>query len=65
MNNDKKNRSPLRNPLLIFLVISVIATVLLNVLMLSFQSPKKQEISYSDFMNMLNDDKVDDVILNK
>ena len=44
MNNDKKNRSPLRNHLLIFLVISVIATVLLNVLMLSFQSPKKQEI---------------------
>ncbi|MDY3971241.1 MAG: ATP-dependent zinc metalloprotease FtsH [Clostridia bacterium] len=65
MNNDKKNRSPLRNPLLIFLVISVIATVLLNVLMLSFQSPKKQEISYSDFMNMLNEDKVDEVILNK
>ena len=65
MNNDKKNRSPLRNPLLIFLVISIIATVLLNVLMLSFQSPKKQEISYSDFMNMLNEDKVDEVILNK
>ena len=65
MNNDKKNRSPLRNHLLIFLVISVIATVLLNVLMLSFQSPKKQEISYSDFMNMLNEDKVDEVILNK
>ncbi len=65
MNNDKKNRSPLRNPLLIFLVISVIATVLLNVLMLSIQSPKKQEISYSDFMNMLNEDKVDEVILNK
>ena len=30
MDNKKKNRSPLKNPLLIFLVISVIATVILN-----------------------------------
>ena len=65
MNNDKKNRSPLKNPLLIFLAISVIATVLLNVLMLSFQSPKKQEISYSDFLTMLNEGKVDEVVINK
>lgn len=28
MDNKKKNRSPLKNPLLIFLVISVIATVI-------------------------------------
>ena len=65
MNNDKKNRSPLKNPLLIFLAISVVATVLLNVLMLSLQSPKKQEISYSDFLNMLSEGKVDEVIINK
>ena len=65
MNNDKKNRSPLKNPLLIFLAISVIATVLLNVLMLSFQSPKKQEISYSDFLTMLNEGRVDEVVINK
>ena len=48
MDNKKKNRSPLKNPLLIFLVISVIATVILNMVMLSLQTPKKQEISYSD-----------------
>ena len=63
MDNKKKNRSPLKNPLLIFLVISVIATVILNLVMLSLQTPKKQEISYSEFLTMLDENKVDEVIL--
>ena len=63
MDNKKKNRSPLKNPLLIFLVISVIATVILNMVMLSLQTPKKQEISYSEFLTMLDENKVDEVIL--
>ncbi|MCC8160884.1 MAG: ATP-dependent zinc metalloprotease FtsH [Oscillospiraceae bacterium] len=63
MQNDKKNRSPLKNPLLIFLVISVVATVILNMVMLSMQTTKTQEISYSDFLQMLNEDKIDEVIL--
>jgi len=62
MDNKKKNRSPLKNPLLIFLVISVIATVILNMVMLSLQTPK-QEISYSEFLTMLDANKVDEVIL--
>lgn len=63
MDNKKKNRSPLKNPLLIFLVISVIATVILNMVMLSLQTPKKQEISYSEFLSMLDENKVDEVVL--
>ena len=63
MDNKKKNRSPLKNPLLIFLVISVIATVILNMVLLSLQTPKKQEISYSEFLTMLDENKVDEVIL--
>lgn len=63
MDNKKKHRSPLKNPLLIFLVISVIATVILNMVMLSLQTPKKQEISYSEFLAMLDENKVDEVIL--
>ena len=63
MDNKKKNRSPLKNPLLIFLVISVIATVILNMVMLSLQTTKKQEISYSEFLTMLDENKGDEVIL--
>ena len=63
MDNKKKNRSPLKNPLLIFLVFLVFATVILNMVMLSLQTPKKQEISYSEFLTMLDENKVDEVIL--
>ena len=44
-------------------MISVIATVILNMVMLSLQTPKKQEISYSEFLTMLDENKVDEVIL--
>lgn len=63
MNNNKKNRSPLKNPLLIFLLISVVATIVLNMVMLSLQTQKRQEITYSEFLTMLNSEKVDEVIL--
>ena len=65
MNNKKKNRSPFKNPLLVFLVISVIATIILNMMMMSFQSSKEQEISYSDFLGMLSEDKIDEVVINQ
>ncbi|MCI8403999.1 MAG: ATP-dependent zinc metalloprotease FtsH [Clostridia bacterium] len=63
--DNKKKRSPLKSPLLIFLVISVAATVLLNVIMLSMQTSRGQEISYSDFLKMLNEEKIDEVILSR
>lgn len=65
MDNKNKNRSPFKNPLLIFLVISVIATVMLNMIMLSVQTTKKQEIPYNEFLNMLEENKVDEVILQR
>ncbi len=63
--DNKKKRSPLKSPLLIFLVISVAATVLLNVIMLSMQTSRGQEISYSNFLKMLNEEKIDEVILSR
>lgn len=65
MENKNKNSSPFRNPLLIFLVISVIATVILNMIMLSVQTTKKQEIPYNEFLSMLEENKVDEVILQR
>lgn len=63
MNNNKKPRSPLKNPLFVFLAISVVATIILNMAMVSFQSPKKKEITYNEFLNMLNEEKIDEVVL--
>ena len=65
MNNDKKNQSPLKNPLVTFLIISVVATILLNVMMLMFQSQSRQEISYSEFTAMIDKGTVDEVIINQ
>lgn len=64
MNDNQKGRSPLKNPFIIFLLISVVATIVLNVIIYAIQSPRKQEISYSDFISMVNEGKVDEVIIN-
>lgn len=63
MNNNKKNSSPLKNPLIMFLIISVIATILLNAAMVSLQSVQKQEITYDEFNTMLEEQRVDEVII--
>ena len=56
-NNDKKkppqDNSPLRSPLLVFLIISIIATIVLNLMLTSFQSPHSSEIAYNEFLNMI------------
>ena len=65
MNNDKKDRSPLKNPLIIFLIASVIATILLNMALFALQSPKKKEIAYSDFLTMISEGKVDEVVIGR
>lgn len=59
-NNNKQppKQSPTRNPFIIFLVMSLLATILLNVLISFLTTPQKQEISYSDFMIMLENDEV-------
>lgn len=63
MNNNKKNSSPLKNPLIMFLIISVIATILLNAAMITLQSAQKQEITYDEFNTMLEEQRVDEVII--
>lgn len=70
MDNDKNKKpdsgrgnSPLKNPIVIFLIISVVATLLLNVAISSVTSPGKKEIKYNEFLKMLDEGKVDEVII--
>ena len=63
--NNNKDSSPLKNPLVIFLIISVVATILLNAAMISLQGSQKKEISYNEFITMLEDGKVDEVIISR
>ncbi|MBQ8301671.1 MAG: ATP-dependent zinc metalloprotease FtsH [Clostridia bacterium] len=61
----KKKSSPFKSPLFIMVVISLVGTVLLNMLMVSLSTPERKEIAYSDFLTMLSEDKVDEVVLQK
>ena len=64
-DNDKNKQNPgnKKNPIIPFLVISIVATVILNLVLTSLTSPKIDEIAYSEFVNMIDEDKVDEVIL--
>ncbi|MDO5399051.1 MAG: ATP-dependent zinc metalloprotease FtsH [bacterium] len=46
-----------------FLLASICATVLLNIIVSMVSSPSKTEISYSEFLTMVQEDKVDEVII--
>lgn len=63
---NKKNeqrKTPFKNPLIMFLLASICATVLLNIIVSMVSSPSKTEISYSEFLTMVQEDKVDEVII--
>lgn len=63
-NNDKKPpQNPLRNPIIGFLVLSLAATIGLNLLVSSFTPSMEEEIYYSDFVDMLENDKIEEVKL--
>ncbi len=61
MDNKK---SPFKSPLITLLVVSIAVTVALN-LLVSFMGSRnsQKEITYNEFMNMLDDNKVDEVTI--
>lgn len=59
--NDKK--SPFRSPLITLLVISIALTVMLNLLISFMGSQPKEEITYDEFMTMLENNQVDEVVI--
>ncbi|MCI5604989.1 MAG: ATP-dependent zinc metalloprotease FtsH [Clostridia bacterium] len=59
--NEKK--SPFKNPLITMLIISVGLTVLLNVFISFAASQPKKEITYNEFMTMLDNNQVNEVVL--
>lgn len=63
MSKKKKNNSPLRNPFLIFLMISIAATIFMNIAATFISSSARQEISYSEFIEMLSEGRVDEVVI--
>lgn len=67
MANGNKNKpngnSPMKSPLLVFLIISVVATVGLNMLISLFTTPDKTEITYDEFLSMIDKGEVNEVVI--
>lgn len=61
-NNQKKPSLP-RNPFFMFLLLSIVFTVLLNSLLSYLLSPQEKEIYYSEFIQMVENDDVEEVQL--
>ncbi len=62
-NKNKNNKMPQKNPFIAVLIVSVIATVLLNFFLTSVNSPKTKEIAYSEFLVMIKSGEVEEVSL--
>ena len=54
---------PFKNPLIIFLIISIAATIGLNMLMTMLSEPDTTEISYSEFISMIEAGEADEVVI--
>jgi cell division protease FtsH len=63
VNKKNTDRTPFKNPIVIFLIVSVAATILLNILISTFSSDPSQEITYTEFLTMINNDEVDTVVI--
>ncbi len=65
--DDKRKRDkktpPYKSPMFLFLAISIVATILLNMLMSFMVAPQKEEITYDKFMELVEEDKVEEVLI--
>jgi len=59
--DNKKPSNPFKNPFLGFLLISLIATFVLNLVLSGFTPSTEQEIYYNEFIAMIKENKVDEV----
>lgn len=65
-NNENKNKMPKgKSPIVLFLIISLVATVIINFAMTAIMTPSKTEITYDKFMEMVEEDKVSEVVIEK
>ena len=62
-NKKKKDIKPWKNPIVVFLIMSVAATIFLNSFMMPLSSETSKEITYDEFLTMVAEDKVDAVAI--
>ena len=65
MATNKKNDRvpPYKNPIIMFIIISIAATICINLAFSSLLSERSKEITYNEFMEMIDKDEVDTVAI--
>ncbi|MDD6735353.1 MAG: ATP-dependent zinc metalloprotease FtsH [Clostridiales bacterium] len=61
MNNKQDQNGSNKSPMLYFIILSLVATIGLNYLLSFLMSPQKKEIYYNEFIQMVEQDKVDSI----
>ena len=61
MSDNKKNKKSNINPIIYFIILSLAATIGLNYMLSTITAPQREEIYYSDFINLVESDKVESV----
>lgn len=61
-NNKKKPGNFFRSPLVIFLILSIISTIILNSFLSTLTTRQKEEVTYSEFLTLVKDGKVEKVV---
>lgn len=60
-NKNKKDKKTNMNPIIYFIILSVVATIGLNYMLNTLTAPQKEEIYYSDFIGLVESDKIESV----
>lgn len=60
-NKNKKDKKTNMNPIIYFIILSVVATIGLNYMLNTLTEPQKEEIYYSDFIGLVESDKIESV----
>lgn len=61
-NDNKKPGNIFKSPLVIFLILSIISTIILNSFLSMLTTRQREEVSYSQFLSLVKDGKVEKVI---
>jgi cell division protease FtsH len=58
---DKKDKKTNINPVIYFIILSLVATIGLNYMLNTLTAPQREEIYYSDFINLVESDKIESI----
>ncbi|MBS7299249.1 MAG: ATP-dependent zinc metalloprotease FtsH [Eubacteriales bacterium] len=61
-NDNKKPGNFLKSPLVIFLILSIISTIVLNSFLSMMTTRQREEVSYSEFLSLIKEGKVEKVL---